>query len=96
MPGYIAWLYVYGLATQLAQADGTWYRWNEEEFRQEYYQKLIAGVAPIVETIEVEPQPEVEVVDDDSDNDLPEGGESYEPTLKPEPKVGHRGRTRTA
>lgn len=88
MPGYIAWLYVYGLATQLAQADGKWSRWNEEEFRQEYYQKLIAGVAPLVETIEVEPEPEVELLEDD----LPEGGESYEPTLRPEPKVVRRGR----
>lgn len=88
MPGYIAWVYVYGLSTQLAQADGVFNRWNEEGFRQEYYEKLVSGVDNIVQAVEVQPAPLVETLDDDEDefvpeDQLPAGGETYEPTIDP-------------
>jgi hypothetical protein len=66
MPGFIAWVYVYGLSTQIAQADGVFNRWNEEGFRQEYYDKLVVGAEDIVQDVVVAPQPEVHVFDEDS------------------------------
>lgn len=79
MPGYIAWVYVYGLATQLAQADGVFNRWNEEGFRQEYYDKLVSGVDAIVQSVEtVEDEPEVTTFDEaDSGPETSTGGETY-------------------
>lgn len=65
MPGYIAWVYVYGLASQLAQAAGEFNRWNEEGFRQTYYEKVTSGVEPVVQPVDVEEQPLVETLDDD-------------------------------
>jgi hypothetical protein len=56
MPGYIAWVYVYGLASQLAQADDVFARWNEEELRQEYFAKVVKNVEQIVNEIEEEPE----------------------------------------
>lgn len=55
MPGYIAWVYVYGLASQIAQADKTFSRWNEEGFRTQYYEKLVVGADDVVQTIVSEP-----------------------------------------
>lgn len=67
MPGYIAWVYVYGLSTQIAQADGVFNRWNEEDFRKTYYEKLYVGADQLVQTVAVEPQPEVTVLADDEE-----------------------------
>lgn len=72
MPGYIAWVYVYGLSTQLAQADGVFNRWNEEGFRQEYYEKLVSGVDPVMQAVEIEPQPLVETLDEPAEQSEPE------------------------
>lgn len=83
MPGYIAWVYVYGLATQLAQQDGVFNRWNEEDFRPTYYNKLISGVDAVVQNVEtVEPEPEVTTFDEADTNtelepETPTGGENY-------------------
>ena len=77
MPGYIAWVYVYGLATQLAQADGKFSSWNEEGFRQQYYEKLVAGADPIVQQVVVEPQSQVEVLD--TEPPAPGTGKSFTP-----------------
>lgn len=83
MPGYIAWMYVYGLASQLSQADGNWSRWNEEGFRQEYYGKVVVGADAVVQTIEVEPAPLVQTFDDEEEAEdaapVPGTGQSYEP-----------------
>ena len=52
MPGYIAWVYVYGLATQIAQDDNVFNRWNEEGFRNKYYDMIVAGTDDIVQSVE--------------------------------------------
>lgn len=96
MPGYIAWLYVYGLSTQLAQSEGNFNRWNEEGYRQEYYDRLVVGVDKLVQEIEVQPQliqqidgpqapVEAEVVEKLPAGAAPAPGQggSYKPTIKP-------------
>lgn len=60
MPGYIAWVYTYGLATQMSQADKTWGRWNEEGFRNKYYDRIVVGADNVVEFVAPEPEVEVE------------------------------------
>lgn len=60
-PGFIAWVYVYGLATQMAQADKNWIHWNEEGFRKQYYDKIVVGADGVVE--KVEPEPLVEKIE---------------------------------
>lgn len=68
MPGYIAWVYVYGLSSQMCQAAGEFNRWNEEEFRKEYFEKLVKNTDPIVEeVIEEEPNPIEEVGEEGDD-----------------------------
>jgi hypothetical protein len=59
MPGFIAWLYVYGQSVKMAQADGAWPRWNEEGFRKTYFDKFMVGVDELISTGEEEPEPEV-------------------------------------
>lgn len=56
MPGYIAWMYVSGLASRMCQEDGNFARWNEEGYRQEYFDKLVVGVDQLVQEIEFEPE----------------------------------------
>lgn len=68
MPGYIAWVYVYGMSTQLAQADGKFASWNEEGFRQQYYQKLVKNVDAIVQDIQEEPEPAINTFDEEDDH----------------------------
>lgn len=65
MPGYIAWVYVYGMASKLCQEDKFFMRWNEEGFRQEYYDKVVSGVDPVMQAVEVEEQSLVETLDDE-------------------------------
>jgi hypothetical protein len=67
MPGYIAWVYVYGLSTQLAQADGVFNRWNEEDFRPTYYEKLVKSVDALVQDVEEIEEPEVTSTFDEID-----------------------------
>lgn len=55
MPGYIAWMYVYKLATKMAINAGDFNRWNEEGFRNKYYDKLVAGTDEVVQTVELDP-----------------------------------------
>lgn len=78
MPGFIAWLYVYNQAVKAAEADGVWTRWNEEGFRQTYYERFVAGVDELVQVVENEPEPEVTVFGED-DNPGPGTGTTYEP-----------------
>lgn len=56
MPGFMAWVYVYNQAVKAAQADGVFYKWNEEGFRKEYFDKFVAGIDDIVQAIETQPQ----------------------------------------
>lgn len=72
MPGFIAWVYVYGLACKMAQETNVkkddngnktsdFNRWNEEGFRKAYYEKLVVAADAVIER--VEPQPVVEKVE---------------------------------
>lgn len=56
MPGFMAWVYVYGLSSQMAQADKEFMHWNEEGFRKQYYEKLVAGADDLVQAVEKQPQ----------------------------------------
>lgn len=58
MPGYIAWLYVYGLASKLCQDNREFNRWNEEGFRNTYYDKLVIGADDVVQQVILEPKVE--------------------------------------
>lgn len=55
MPGYIGWVYVYGLASQLCQDAKEFGRWNEEGFRKKYYDKVVVGADDVVQQVVVEP-----------------------------------------
>lgn len=90
MAGFIAWLYVYGLACQLSQKEGTFDRWNEEGFRQKYFERLVISTDDAVQQVVVEPGIE-EVTDPVADET--ESEESEQPTE--EPKRG-RGRRKAA
>lgn len=84
MPGYIAWMYVYKLATQMAQDNKDFMHWNEEGFRQRYYDKIVVGADDVIQTLE--PEPQVEAVETfDEPVDVPP---SDNPTnIKPMTKV---------
>lgn len=51
MPGYIAWVYVYKLATQLCLAEGKFLHWNEEGFRKQYYDRIVKSKSPAIQSI---------------------------------------------
>lgn len=70
MPGYIAWVYVYGMASQLCQADGLFNRWNEEGFKQKYFEKVVVGADDVVEKITVEPRVEPLTSDETTDEEV--------------------------
>lgn len=61
LPGFIAWVYVYGLASQIAQDEKQWSHWNEEGFRKQYYDRIVVGSDAVIERIEK--QPEIEKLD---------------------------------
>lgn len=72
MPGFIAWVYVYGLAQQMATNSNVgkdkngnrvddFNHWNEEGFRKQYYDKIIVGADDIIEKIV--PVPAIEKID---------------------------------
>lgn len=63
MPGYIAWMYVYNQAVKAAQADDKFSSWNEEGFRQTYFDKFVAGVDNQIQLVEQEPEPEIQTFD---------------------------------
>lgn len=82
MPGYIAWVYVYGLASQMAQADNNFLHWNEEGFRKTYFDKVVAGKEDVVQAVVPEPTVEpVEFTAEDEDEPLDEPAE--EPKIAP-------------
>ena len=83
MAGFIAWIYVYGQASKMAQADGVFNRWNEEGFRQQYYDKFVAGMDSVVQVVEVAPQVEIQTYDPPA----PGTGANY-PDPKPQVKRG--------
>lgn len=70
MPGYIAWMYVYKLATKMAIDAGDFLHWNEEGFRKTYYDKLIAGTDEVVKMVAVEPQIETFDTDENTATDV--------------------------
>lgn len=94
MPGYIAWVYVYGLASQMCQKAGEFNRWNEEGFRDTYYEKLIVGADDIIEKIEV--QPTIEKLELEEETELEENSSdntAQEPTTTEPVRGNRRGRS---
>lgn len=79
MPGFIAWKYVYDQSVKAAQADGKFTSWNDEGFKQTYFEKFVAGVDELVQIVEEEPEPDVHTF------------EEPEPDVSEPPKA-HRGR----
>ena len=51
MPGFIAWVYTYGLATQMCQADNNFNRWNEEGYRKTYYEQIAIGTDDLLQAM---------------------------------------------
>jgi hypothetical protein len=84
MPGYIAWVYVYEMAANAAQADGQFNSWNDEGFKQKYYDRFIIGADELVREV-VEEQPDVTTFDEE--DPTPGQGGNYTP------KVNQRGRS---
>lgn len=90
MPGFIAWIYVYNQALAAAQADSEFSQWNDEGFRQKYFDRFVAGVDDLVQIVEEEAAPEVTVFAGSDVTPAPGSGVNYEPEA---PK---RGRTTAA
>lgn len=83
MPGYIAWMYVYKLATKMATEAGDFIRWNEEGFRDTYYDKLVAGTDDLIQKVEVQPViTQVDIAEDEEVVDEPVDNSSIAP-MKP-------------
>jgi hypothetical protein len=89
MPGFIAWVYVYGLSTQIAQDENKFSHWNEEGFRQQYYTRLTQDVDNVIQVVETEPETFEEDGEEMADD------EASEETAEPE-KVVRRRRRRVA
>ena len=71
MAGWIGWLYVYGLSCKMAQEAGDFIHWNEEGFRQKYYEKLIVGADSVLQEVVVAPEPTFEAFEEDVLGDDP-------------------------
>lgn len=67
MPGFVAWVYVYGLSVRIAQSTNVvedkngnktsdFQHWNEEGFRKQYFDKLVVEREPVMQVIEEAPQ----------------------------------------
>lgn len=54
MPGFMAWVYVYGIASQICQADKLFSRWNEEGFRKQYYDRVFVGADEVMQQVVME------------------------------------------
>jgi hypothetical protein len=53
MPGFMAWVFVYTLALELAQRAGEYEnKWNDASVRQRYYNKVIVGADELIQKIE--------------------------------------------
>ena len=81
MAGYIAWIYVYEMGLKLCQQDDNFIHWNDEGYRQQYYDKVvIAKDDPVQEIKEAEPAVNTfDEVEDEPENPPPGQGVSYEP-----------------
>lgn len=66
MPGFIAWKYVYSLGCKMAQDAGDFIHWNEEGFRQKYYDKLVVGADTLIQEVVVQPEVTFEEVPEDT------------------------------
>lgn len=77
MPGYIAWIYVYGQSVKAMQADGTFTSLNDEGFKQTYFEKFVAGVDSVIQQVE-EVEPEVNTFADVASDDPDDETESEE------------------
>lgn len=84
MPGFIAWLYVYGQASKVVQTEGKFARWNEEGFRKKYYDKFVVGVDELIQIVEDESDTGTHTFDEDEDDEIPAPGTgmNYTPKAK--------------
>lgn len=93
MPGYIAWVYVYGLASIMAQNTNVqkiesgkvsdFQHWNEEGFRKTYFDKLVMEREEVVQTVEVEDEPLVDTFDDYSEEESQQDEAAAQPEAAP-------------
>lgn len=89
MAGYIAWVYTYGLACQMAQDEHQFSHWNEEGFRQKYYERIVIGSDEAVQTVVVESA--VETLNSDDEPEYGPAAGDVEPDIKQEaPRRGRR------
>jgi hypothetical protein len=79
MPGFIAWLYVYGQSVKAAQADGKFGSWNDEGFKQTYYDRFFVGADELIKVVEEEPElvQVIDVGEADPDEPAPLTGTNY-------------------
>lgn len=94
MPGFMAWLFVYGLASQMAQDAGEFLHWNEEGFRKKFYDKLVVGTDQILAPIVTEPDHTPIPVEPQASEPEPPVAESkpsvqpMKPAVKAKPNAG--------
>ncbi len=77
VPGFVAWVYVYNQAVKAAQNDNKFGSWNEEGFRQQYYEKFVVGVDASFEIVQEDSEPAIRTFDSPATAE-----ESTEPEVK--------------
>lgn len=99
MPGYIAWIYVYGQSVKAMQADGVFTRLNDEGFKQTYFEKFVAGVDSVIQQVQ-EVEPEVNTFDEvgstSEDFSAPDPAPGTGTNYTPDPVTPKRGRPANA
>lgn len=90
MPGYIAWVYVYGVASEMCQKANEFNRWNEEGFRNKYYDKIVVATDAVIEKIEV--QPTIETIHTTHQDDSVEDATSEPVVRKPRQSGARKNR----
>ena len=81
VPGFVAWVYVYGQGFKAAMTDGKSDSWNEEGFRRQYFEKFVAGVDASFEIVQEDSEPAIRTFDSPS-------ASTEEPTELEAPKRG--------
>jgi hypothetical protein len=72
------------MAQTAAEQEGKFNRWNDEGFKQEYFNRFVVGADELVQTVEEEPEPDVQVFDEE---DLKDDGT---PTVVDPPATGEK------
>lgn len=55
MPGYMAWVCVYGMASKAAQVEKEFEHWNEDDVRSKYYSRFVDSYKPVINEVLEEP-----------------------------------------